>query len=63
MKLERHARRNARAHEVPSSPRNLNFRFRVKWQSALNRLVPMGYEDGGGFHYGEALASTSVGRR
>lgn len=41
-----------------ASPRNLAgwHRLLARWKAVMNSLVPLGYEDEFGFHYGEAPA-------
>jgi hypothetical protein len=38
--------------DTPAQHRRL-FRFVETWQTVLGSLVPVGYEDETGFHYGE----------
>ena len=41
----------------PRPPRQIWLeRFRAHWAAAFAALIPMGYEDNAGFHYGSAPA-------
>jgi hypothetical protein len=41
---------------VPAAPTKGRTRIGVAWRAAINYLVPIGYEEKTGFHYGEMSA-------
>ena len=44
---------------APPKPRELQNRLAVRWQALADYLVPIGYEDATGFHYGLEPAGTA----
>jgi hypothetical protein len=51
---------------APAARSGVWTRLAVTWHAAVNYLVPIGYEDESGFHYGKIPASnaaTSLGQR
>ncbi len=44
---------------VPAAPTGRRTRLAVTWHAVMNYLVPIGYEDEAGFHYGEMPPSNT----
>jgi len=44
---------NGLTRDVPAAQTGHRTRLAVAWRAAINYLVPVGYEDDTGFHYGE----------